>query len=260
VRAVDAVAEAPGRRYNPLFIVGPSGVGKTHLLNALGNELVSASRGTAAVACIGAQAFIDELIAALRDGAVERWSARYRDVDALLLDDVQFVAGKERTQDELFHVFNALHSAGRQIVLASDRPPREITGLEERLRSRFEGGLVVEIQPPDRELRAQLYRRFVHGVAPAELDELVAYLADRPVDSVRELIGIVQRLSAAADAVGAPLSLPIARGELEPQARAGTPVSGMPVVRAAADVFFLDDEKVVWDWPDIPARLIEEPR
>ncbi len=254
VRAADAVIVEPGHRYNPLFLSGPSGVGKTHLLNAIGNGL--AARG-ARVACVGAQSFIDELIVALQEGSVERFRARYRSADALLLDDIQFVVGKERTQDELFHVFNHFHSAGKQLVFTSDLPPRALDGLEDRLRSRFEGGLVAELELPDRPLRQRLFARFLAERGSAAPD-LLAFLADRPAASVRELIGVVHRLAAAAEQSGAPLSLSLARRELEPSGR--TPSAPPPVVRQAADAFFLDDEKIVWEWPDVASRLVEEMR
>jgi chromosomal replication initiator protein len=257
VRAADAVIAEPGHRYNPLFLTGPSGVGKTHLLNAIGNELAKRSGGTR-VACVGAQRFIDELIAALQDGQIERFRARYRAADVLLIDDVQFVAAKERTQEELFHVFNHFHSAGKQLVFASDLPPKAIDGLEERLRSRFEGGLVAELEAPDRTLREKLFARLLGQAGGAPAKDLLTYLADRPLGSVRELIGVVHRLQAAADTSGVPLSLTAARQELEP---AGVAATAPPsTVRQAADVFFLDDEKIVWEWPDVTGRLVEEMR
>ena len=255
VRAADAVIEDPGRKYNPLFVYGPSGVGKTHLVNAIGNEIINVSGGAAVVACVSAQQFMDELIAALQDGSVDRWRTRYRSADALVVDDVQFVAGKERTQEELFHVFNALHMEGKQLVFASDRPPRQLDGLEERLRSRFEGGLVVEMEAPDRALREKLYAHYLAPHKVGELDGLLAYLADRPATSVREVIGVVHRIVAAADVAGAPLTIEIARAELAPAA----PLPAVPEVRAG-DSFFLDDEKLVWHLPDIGARLIEDPK
>lgn len=261
VRAADAVIGEPGKRYNPLFVHGPSGVGKTHLVNAIGNELVIASGGAIAVACVSAQLFMDELIVALQEGTVDRWRARYRAADVLVIDDVQFVAGKERTQEELFHVFNAVHAEGKQIIFASDRPPKELTGLEDRLRSRFAGGLVVEMQAPDRGLREKLYARFLSGAehaGPSGQPELLSYLADRQALSVREIIGTVNRLVAAADLAGVGLSIAVARAELEPDGIA--PTSAPTSVRAAADTLFLDDEKVVWDWPEIGTRLIEEIR
>jgi chromosomal replication initiator protein DnaA len=257
VRAADAVIAEPGQRYNPLFIAGPSGTGKTHLLNAIGNELAARGNGTSRVACVGAQLFIDELIAALQEGQIERFRARYRAADALLIDDVQFVAGKERTQEELFHVFNHFHSAGKQLVLVSDVPPKAIEGLEDRLRSRFEGGLVAELEAPDRALREKLFTRYLADLGEVD-PELVQYLAERPVSSVRELIGVVHRLQAAGESKGETLSLAIARQELEP---AGAAVQAAPAtVRQAADVFFLDDEKIVWEWPDVAGRLVEELR
>jgi chromosomal replication initiator protein len=257
VRAADAVIAEPGQRYNPLFIAGPSGTGKTHLLNAIGNELASRGNGTSRVACVGAQLFIDELIAALQEGQIERFRARYRAADALLIDDVQFVAGKERTQEELFHVFNHFHSAGKQLVLVSDVPPKAIEGLEDRLRSRFEGGLVAELEAPDRALREKLFARYLADAGEPDT-ALLQYLAERPVSSVRELIGVVHRLQALAETKGEALSLALARRELEP---AGAAVQAPPtMVRQAADVFFLDDEKIVWEWPDVAGRLVEELR
>jgi chromosomal replication initiator protein len=258
VRAADAVAEEPGRRYNPLFLHGPSGVGKTHLLNAIGNEMANASGGATTVSYVSAQAFIDELITALQDGTIDRWRARYRATDALLIDDVHFVAGKERTQEEIFHVFNALHGEGKQIVITSDRPPKELDGLEERLRSRFEGGLVAELNKPDRALREKLYARYLAPVEPPAEPGLLEYLADRPAASVREIVGTVHRLIAAAEVAGVPLSVALARAELE---RAGSAPAPPPSsVTTAADAFFLDAEKVVWDWPEIGGRVIEDLR
>ena len=255
VRAADAVIEEPGKRYNPLFIHGPSGVGKTHLVNAIGNEMINASGGASVVACVSAQSFMDELIAALQDGSVDRWRLRYRGADALVIDDVQFVAGKERTQEELFHVFNALHTDGKQLVFASDRPPRQLDGLEDRLRSRFEGGLVVEMQAPDRALREKLYAHFLNDVETPDREALVSYLADRAAVSVREVIGVVNRLVAAADLAGMPLILNIAKMELD----AGAAPPSAPDVRAN-DAFFLDGEKIVWHLPDLTARMIEDLR
>jgi chromosomal replication initiation ATPase DnaA len=258
VRAADAVVAEPGNRYNPLFLAGPSGVGKTHLLNAIGNELARRGGANCRVACVGAQVFIDELIAALQDGTIERFRARYRAADALLIDDVQFVGGKERTQDELFHVFNHFHSSGKQLVFASDTAPKFIDGLEERLRSRFEGGLVTELNAPDRALREKLFGRFLKDARVSFTPELLSYLAERSAASVRELIGVVHRIVAAAEHTGGPLTLPVAKQELEP---GGATLTVPPSsVRQAADVFFLDDEKIVWEWPDVTGRLVEEMR
>jgi chromosomal replication initiator protein len=258
VHAADAIVDEPGRKYNPLFLHGPTGVGKTHLANAIGNDLIGMSGGASSVACVNAQTFVDELIAALQAGAIGQWRARYRNVDALIIDDVQFCAGKERTQEELFHVFNSLHSAGKQIVLVSDRGPKALEDLEDRLRSRFEGGLVVEMQTPDRALRERLFARFL-AAAGATVDRaLLEYLAARPASSVREIIGAVNRLTKASDVTGIPLSAQFARQELE----GSVPVPALirPVGGEAMDEFFLDVEKIVWDWPDVSGRAIEELR
>ena len=259
VRTADAIVAVPGSRYNPLFIHGPSGVGKTHLLNAIGNGLVAATAdaGAGAVACVPAQLFVDELIAALQEGTVDRWRARYRAASALLLDDVQFVAGKERTQEELFHVFNALYADGKQLVFASDRPPRELSGLEERLRSRFEGGLVVHMASPDRSLRERLYSRFLLDLGVSPTGEMLSYLGDRVVSSVREIIGTANRIVASAEVKAVAVTVGFMRAELEPDAGEA---SRAEVMRKAADSFFLDREKVAWDWPDPSTRLIEELR
>jgi chromosomal replication initiator protein DnaA len=257
VRSADAIVGVPGSRYNPLFIHGPSGVGKTHLLNAIGNGLVQGADGGSAVACVPAQLFIDELIAALQEGTVDRWRARYRAASALLLDDVQFVAGKERTQEELFHVFNALYSEGKQLVIASDRPPRELSGLEERLRSRFEGGLVVQMQSPDHALRERLYTRYLRELGVEPTAAMIEYLSSRPAMSVREIIGTANRVVASAEVAAVPVTMEFIRSALEPD---DSGPAGAAVKRAAADAFFLDREKVVWEWPDPSTRLIEELR
>jgi chromosomal replication initiator protein len=257
VRTADAIVAVPGSRYNPLFIHGPSGVGKTHLINAIGNGLVAATADIGAVACVPAQLFVDELIAALQEGTVDRWRARYRAASALLLDDVQFVAGKERTQEELFHVFNALYADGKQLVFASDRPPRELSGLEERLRSRFEGGLVVQMASPDRSLRERLYARFLIDLGVSPTGEMLSYLGDRAVSSVREIIGTANRIVASAEVKAVPVTVGFMRAELEPDAGEA---SRAEVMRTASDSFFLDREKIAWDWPDPSARLIEELR
>ncbi|HMA03561.1 MAG: DnaA ATPase domain-containing protein, partial [Gemmatimonas sp.] len=193
VHAIDTIVDEPGKKYNPLFVFGQHGVGKTHLLNALGNELIAQSGGAFTVAVVNASQFIDELIAALQEEQIEKWRARYRVVDALIIDDVDKCAGKERSQEELFHIFNSLSYDGRQIVFASVHAPKAIEGLEERLRSRFEGGLVVEIQPPDHALREKLYARYLADAGERLDRPLVDYLASRSVPSVAEMKGTVDR-------------------------------------------------------------------
>jgi chromosomal replication initiator protein len=233
-------------------------VGVTHLLNALANEMIAAGGGKRPVACVNAQQFIDELIVALQEGTIERWRARYRLVDALLIDDVQLCATGERTQEELFHVFNSLYSAGKQVVLGADRAPRLIERLEDRLRSRFEGGLVVEIQPPDHSLREKLYARMFAAAGQHADRVLVDFLSARAVANVAELAATVDRLVKAAGVVGVPLNASFARKELEGGGFA--PAPARVIDGREADSFFLDEEKVVWDWPDVAGRAIEDLR
>jgi chromosomal replication initiator protein len=256
VHAVDTIIDEPGKKYNPLFVHGPHGVGKTHLLHALGNELIAQSGGAFTLAVVNASQFIDELIAALKDEQIEKWRARYRVLDALILDDVDKCAGKERSQEELFHIFNSLFSNGRQIVLASAYAPKAIEGLEERLRSRFEGGLVVEIQPPDHALREKLYARYLAGAGERPDRSLIDYLASRSAASVAEMTEVVDRLLKAAAIVGVPLNASFARKELEGGATA--PVPSKQTNGRDADAFFLNEEKILWDWPDVTGRAIEE--
>ncbi|HKV52336.1 MAG TPA: DnaA/Hda family protein [Gemmatimonadaceae bacterium] len=256
VHAADTVIEEPGKKYNPLVVYGPSGVGKTHLLNALGNELIGLRGGATTVACVSARHFTEELIAALREGTIERWRARYRVVDVLIIDDVHECAGTERTQEELFHIFNALYASGRQIVLSMRCAPKSIEGLEDRLRSRFEGGLVVEMQAPDHVLRERLYARSLSAADVRHDRALIDYLASRAVASVAEIMATVQRLVQAADVVGIPLTANFARKELE--GRVAAPAVAHNGNGHPADPLFLDEEKVIWDWPDVSGRAIEE--
>ncbi len=259
LKASDAVIEHPGQRYNPLFIHGPSGTGKTHLAHAIASALRDMKPRTA-VACVDATTFVEELVAAMQEGGVERWRARYRAAEVLVIDDVHQLADKERTQEELFHLFNVLHDRGAQIVLTSDRAPRELRGMADRLRSRFEGGLVVVLQPPDRALRERLVRRLLIEAGYADDATLVSYLSDREAPSARELEGVITRLAAAADLLAVPLDLPLARRELEGVTRmvAATPRAGVPLRDGAQDAFFLDHEKILWDWPDAGDRLLED--
>ena len=255
LRAADAVIQSPGTAYNPLFVHGGPGVGKTHLVHAIGNALRKKATLTGPVACVSGSQFVDELIAALQEGTVDRWRARYRTAGAFIVDDVHALAGKERSQDELFHLFNALHSAGKQVVLASDRPPSEIAELEARLRSRFDGGLVVAIQPPDKVLREALYARMLRDRAPSSEPGVAALLAELPVSGAAEVESVVDRLLHSARAAGGVITMSLVRRELG-GAGAATPAS----VPAIADKSFLDPEKIVMEWPDLEGRVIEELR
>jgi len=255
LRAADAVIGSPGTVYNPLFVHGGPGVGKTHIVHAIGNALRRKDAVSGPVACVSGSQFVDELIVALQGGTVDRWRARYRAAGALIVDDVHALAGKERSQEELFHLFNALHSAGRQVVLASDRPPSEIGELEARLRSRFDGGLVVAIQPPDRTLREALYTRTLMDRAPDAEPGVAALLAELPVSGAGEVEAVVDRVAHTARAAGGPITMAIVRRELN-SGGAATPVS----VPTIADKSFLDPEKIVLEWPELDGRVIEELR
>ena len=259
VSAARAVLKQPGKKYNPLVLVGKSGLGKTHLLNAIGLELARGKR--AVVACLSTQAFVDELIAAIDGDRVDWWRARYRRATALLLDDIHLIAGKERTQEELFNLFNLLQDKERQLVFTAPAQPHTLPGLEERIASRLAGGLVAELKEPDREVKRAVLERMLsqHGASPDPA--LADYLADRPADSVRGLVGELQRVVGAAAAQDGPLTAGLAREVLEGQAprdsrrSAGFRTSGI-VVSSLGGI--KSREKMVWDWSDVADRVIEE--
>ena len=257
--AARAAGELPGRRYNPLVLVGPAGVGKTHLLHAVGNVLANAPG--AIVACLSAQDFLDELVQAIERDRVDPWRARYRRVTALLLDDVHLLAGKERSQEELFHLYNHMAAAERQLVFTLHAPPRAVQALDDRLVSRFEGGLVAELAAPDRELKQALIRRQLTHRAGEPDGDLVDYLAARPADSVRAVLGLVQRVLGAADARGATPSAALARELLEgaapPTPRTSVSLRASGVVASPVGMV-KSREKFVWSWPNPAERLVED--
>lgn len=255
VHAADAVVEEPGRRYNPLVIHGGAGVGKTHLLHAIGNELAAARGGAMTVACVRASDFVNELIAALQDSAIETWRGRYRRVDALLIDEIEQFAGTERTQDEFFHLFNALTEAGKQIVLTSSGAPRTLADMDDRLRSRFEGGLVVEIQPPDRQVRGKLIARQLAAVGITPPPDVLHAAAALEMPTARDVLRVGERLAEmAATSNGRLTSADVSRVS---SVRRSTPVHR---ATPSGDTHFSDHEKTVWDWPDLSGRIIEDLR
>jgi chromosomal replication initiator protein len=254
------VLEEPGLRYNPLVVFGPLGSGKTHLLHGIGNVL--AQPPGSLVACLRAQDFVDDLIRAIDRDRIAWWRARYRRITALLLDDVHVLAGKDRTQEELFWLYNLLMESGRQMVFTSAVPPHALEGIEPRLRTRLQAGLVVELPSPDREVREAIVVRLLREKIGEAEPELASYLAGRPVETVRGLQGLVQRVLAAAEAEQERPSVGMARQVLE-----GSPVgptrrtSGMRTSGLLSPTGNLRSrEKMVWDWPDIADRLIEELR
>jgi chromosomal replication initiator protein len=210
-----AVAELPGQAYNPLFIYGPPGVGKTHLLHSIGNY-VRAFGGGLTVRATTTERFTSEFVAALHSGAVDRFKGRFRRADVLLIDDVQFLESKARTEEEFFHTFNALHEAGSQLVLTSDRLPRDLAALEDRMRERFEAGLVADIGAPDRAVRLAVLRKRVQhdGVRLAD-PEALEVIADRVVDNLRALEGALIRVVAFHSLTGRALDADLAAEVLD---------------------------------------------
>ncbi len=212
--ACRAVAELPSRSYNPLFIYGGVGLGKTHLMHAVGQYVLQHDRNLK-LTYISSERFMNEMINALRFDRVLDFRERYRSVDVLLVDDIQFLAGKEGTQTEFFHTFNALYDSQKQIVLSSDCPPHEIQALEERLRSRFEWGLIADIQPPDLETKVAILKKKAEAEAVPLPDNVAMYIAGKIKSNIRELEGSLIRLIAFASLTGQEISLPLAQEVLK---------------------------------------------
>lgn len=209
------VAESPGNSYNPLFIYGGVGLGKTHLLHSIGNEVLR-KNPKATVLYLSSEAFTNELILALRQAKMDEFKKKMRNIEVLLIDDIQFISGKERTQEEFFHTFNALYSAKRQIVITSDKIPSEIPGIEERLQTRFSWGLMADLQAPDYETRVAILNRKA-ALDQFSLPEEVAHLvAERVSSNVRELEGALTRLHALSSLQNVPITLKSASATLEP--------------------------------------------
>jgi chromosomal replication initiator protein len=211
--AAKAVAEQPGKAYNPLFLYGGVGLGKTHLLHAVGQHVTGAKKG-ARVAYVSSEKFTNEYIDAIQNNKLVTFRKKYRHTEVLLIDDVQFFAGKERIQEEFFHTFNALKEAGKQIVLTCDRPPNEMQGLEGRLVSRFEWGLVTDLQPPDIEMRLAILKKKAQTMNVALPDDVINFLATRIRTNIRRLEGALIRVASYASLTGKKLSIEVVEGLL----------------------------------------------
>ncbi len=236
--AAMAVAEKPATSYNPLFIYGVAGLGKTHLLHAIG-DLVTRIYPTFRVRYVSLEAFMNEFVDSIRTNSGMAFKKRYRGNDVLLVDDVQFLEGKERLQEEFYYTFNELQGMSGQVVLSSDRPPRAIATLEERLRSRFEGGLITDIQPPDLETRLAILRKKAEPLPTAIPDEVLELIATSITNNIRELEGALTRVSAFASLNRAPLSEEIARMVLSDVLRNAQPkvVTAQEIIEATSAFF-----------------------
>jgi chromosomal replication initiator protein len=226
--AAVAVAEAPGKAYNPLLVYGDSGLGKTHLLHAIGHYVRTIYPGTR-VRYVSSEEFTNDFINSIRDDKASAFQRRYRDVDVLLIDDIQFLEGKIQTQEEFFHTFNTLHNATKQIVITSDRPPKQLSALEDRLRNRFEWGLICDVQPPDLETRIAILSKKAdqdHLNVPADVLE---YIASRIATNIRELEGALIRVTAFASLNRQPVDLVLAEAVL----RDLVPTEGGPEITGA---------------------------
>ncbi len=237
-----AVAENPAHAYNPLFIYGGVGLGKTHLLHALGQ---TAQQRSLSVLYVSAEWFTNDLINAIRAQKTEEFRAKYRNNDILLVDDIQFIAGKERTQEEFFHTFNTLHGAGRQIVVSCDRPPKALLALEDRLRSRFGWGLIADVQPPDFETRIAILRAKAEGRSAQVPDEVLAYIARKIPSNIRELEGALNCVLAHANLMHVPLILDTAQMALESILTHPVDLSPQRVVSAVARHYNLSEEELI---------------
>ncbi|MBI2334027.1 MAG: chromosomal replication initiator protein DnaA [Chloroflexi bacterium] len=240
--ACQAVAEKPARAYNPLFLYGGVGLGKTHLLHAIGNACHTSGLN---VLYVSSEEFTNDLIAAIRTHTTQAFREKYRSADVLLIDDIQFIAGKESTQEEFFHTFNTLHGQDKQIIVSSDRPPKSLVTLEERLRSRFEWGLTADIQAPDLETRLAILRSKAERTGRQISDEILESVAKRVDSNIRELEGALNRIIAYADLSGSSLTpnlVEVALADLVPSRGDIEPVA---IVSEVADYFKLTVEKLL---------------
>jgi chromosomal replication initiator protein len=233
-----SVAERPGHAYNPLFLYGGVGLGKTHLMHAIGNA-VATKFPRKRIVYATSEKFTNDFINSIREQKMEDFRGRYRRIDVLLIDDIQFIADRERTQEEFFHTFNAIHEGGKQVVLSSDRPPKAITPLEERLRSRFEWGLIADLTPPDLETRIAILRSKAEDQLHLIPSEVIEFIARKVVSNVRELEGALNRVVAYASMSGMPVNIELASAVLSnvmynPRKRSITP---QRIVRAVADYY-----------------------
>ena len=240
-----AVAESPAEAYNPLFIYGGVGLGKTHLMHAIGHYLL-ANNPQIKICYVTSESFMNELISAIQTGQTAEFREKYRKADVLLIDDIQFIAGTTSTQEEFFHTFNTLHTAGKQIIVSSDRPPREIPRLEERLRSRFEWGLIADIQKPDLETRIAILKRRAQDEMIACDDDVLQLIAEHVQSNIRELEGSLTRLSAYASLTGRKIDCVLAEEALREVFASHEPknITCEDIIRVVASYYNISPEDI----------------
>ncbi|WP_366146515.1 chromosomal replication initiator protein DnaA [uncultured Pseudokineococcus sp.] len=236
--AAVAVAEAPAKAYNPLFVYGQSGLGKTHLLHAIGDYAAKLYQGVR-VRYVNSEEFTNDFINSIRDDKASAFQRRYRDVDVLLIDDIQFLSNKVQTQEEFFHTFNTLHNADKQVVVTSDLPPKQLSGFEERMRSRFEWGLITDVQPPDLETRIAILRKKAAGDDLSAPDDVLEFIASKISTNIRELEGALIRVTAFANLNRQGVDLPLAEVVLKDLLTdTGTGVITVATIMAQASDYF----------------------
>jgi chromosomal replication initiator protein len=240
--AAQSIVEQPGHRFNPLFVYGGVGLGKTHLLHAIGHAMTTL--GMEVLYCSSEQ-FTNDLISAIRQQSTVEFRNRYRQVDLLLIDDIQFIGGKESTQEEFFHTFNHLHAGGRQVVISSDRPPKEIATLEARLRSRFEGGLQADISQPDLETRVAILQSKAQSINQTVSIEVLMLIAERVESNIRELEGALNRLIVQASLHNSQLNRAVAEGILDTLVPQRRPREASSVVQIVARHFGLTENDLL---------------
>tara|TARA_B100000686_G_scaffold73244_1_gene79095 strand:- start:85284 stop:86645 length:1362 start_codon:yes stop_codon:yes gene_type:complete len=255
--ASQAVSSNPGNTYNPLFIYAKVGLGKTHLLHAIGNELLSAGKN---IHYTTTEEFTNEYIDAIRSGKTENFRNRYRHVDTLLLDDIQFLIGKEQTQEGFFHTFNTLHLSGRQLVISSDRPPKELTLLEDRIQSRLQGGLTVDIQPPDYETRLLILKEKASKTGFVFTEEILEFLSERLYNNIRELEGTLNRVGAYAQLLNEGISLELAKRVISDTTnkKTNSKVSDQKILHSVSNYFNLGESEIIGKKRDSKTALVRQ--
>lgn len=242
--AAMAVAEKPGSAYNPLFIYGNSGLGKTHLLLAIG-QAIREKNPSVKIGYVKGDEFTNLMVKSIRENTQAQFRQRYRQVDLFLVDDIQFISGRQGSQEEFFHTFNAIYEAGHQIVITSDRPPRDMASLEDRLRTRFESGLLQDIQPPDLETRMAITRNKAQALGLILSDEVVNYIAENITSNIRQIEGVIHKLTAYRDIMNEPITVSSVRKAIEDVIRTGIYIPTPDVIISETGRYFGIDESEI---------------